>query len=148
MDQVTRTEDRNERLLAALAHGLVLTNFVGAVGAAVIYAVYRDKSRYVAFQAAQAAVYQLVAFFLTMGCWVCWTVAYMGSLTPLMANPNAYADPPWFFWVGMASMALPFIFMGAIFVYGLWGAVRTLQGRAFRYILIGPWVEHFLQDKE
>ena len=147
-DRALETEDRNERLLAALAHGLILTNFVGAVGAAVLYAIYRDKSRYVAFQAAQAAVYQLVAFLLTIGCWLCWAAAYMLSLAPIMANPNAYQEPPWFFWAGMASMALPFAFMGVIWLYGLWGAVRSLQGKPFRYLLVGPWVQHFLRDKE
>jgi len=148
MELATRTEDRNERLLAGLAHGLILTNFVGAVGAAVIYAIYRDKSRHVAFQSAQAAVYQLLIFFLTAACWVCWTVAYMGSLVPLMADPSAYPEPPWFFWAGLASMALPFVFMGVVWVYGLWGMVRSLQGYPFRYLLVGPWVENFLSGKE
>lgn len=141
-------ENRDERLLAALAHALVLTNFVGAVGAAVIYALNRDRSRYVAFQAAQAAVYQLAGFLLTMGCWGCWMVAYFVSLMPLMANASAYPEPPWFFWAGLASMALPLIFMGLIWIYGLWGAVRALQGRPFRYVLIGPWLGRYLLDQE
>ncbi len=70
MEQVAHTEDRSERPLAAPAHGLVLANFVGAVGAAVVYAVYRDRSRYVAFQAVQAAV--------SASCW--------GSSSPLAAG--------------------------------------------------------------
>lgn len=148
METGSHTEDRNERLLAGLAHGLILTNYVGAVGAAVIYAIYRDRSRYIAFQAAQAAVYQLLTFLLTIGCWACWSLGYMGSLLPLMTNPNAYPDPPWFFWLGLASMALPLVFMSITWLYGLWGMVRSLQGRPFRYLLVGPWVEHFLRGKE
>ncbi len=72
----------------------------------------------------------------------------MGSLTPIMVNPNAYADPPWFFWAGMASMVLPLTLMGVLLLNGMWGAVRTMQGRPFRYILIGSWVDNFLKDRK
>ena len=139
--------DGSDRLLAALAHGLVLINFVGAVGAAVIYATSREKSPYVAFQAAQAAVYQMVAFVLTVLCWLCWSGAYLVSMVPIIANPNAYPEPPWFFWAGMASMILPFLFTGLLYLYGLWGAVRCLQGRPFRYVLLGPWVGHLVGEE-
>ncbi|NPV06550.1 MAG: DUF4870 domain-containing protein [Anaerolineae bacterium] len=144
---VPTTDNRDERLLAALAHALILINFVGAVGAAVIFALNRERSRYVAFQAAQAAVYQLAGFLLTVGCWVCWTVGYLGSLVPLMADPSAYPEPPWFFWAGMASMVLPLAFMGLLWLYGLWGAVQAFRGRPFRYLLIGPWLGHYLLDQ-
>jgi uncharacterized Tic20 family protein len=141
-------KDRDERLLAALSHGLILTNFVGAIGAAVIYALNRDRSRYVAFQAAQAAAYQLAGFLLTIGCWVCWTAGYFASLLPLMVDPSAYPEPPWYFWAALASSLLPLAFMGLIWLYGLWGAVRALQGRPFSYILIGPWVAHYVLNRE
>lgn len=148
MDSVTTPRVGEERLLSALAHGLILTDFVGAIGGVVIYAVYREKSRYVALEAAQAAVYQLLSFLLTAGCWICWTAAYLVSLVPLMANPEAYPEPSWFFWAGLASMLLPLLFMGVVYLYGLWGAVRSLQGKPFRYLLVGSWVEHFLSEGE
>jgi hypothetical protein len=32
--------------------------------------------------------------------------------------------------------------MGLWIIGGLWGAVRTLQGREFRYLVIGKQLEH------
>jgi hypothetical protein len=51
------------------------------------------------------------------------------------------APPPPIFWVGMGSMAIPFAFMIVIGLYGLWGALRVWQGRDFRYVGIGAWLE-------
>lgn len=138
------TANKEDHLMAALAHGMIVTNWFGILGAAVIWTLNRDKSRYVAFQAAQAAIYQIITFFLMVGCWVCWTFGYIGSLVPIMANPNAYPEPPASFWLGMASMVIPFAFMGLYVLYGIWGAVRAFQGKHFRYILIGRWLESYL----
>lgn len=140
-----QTTTQADRLVAALSHSLVLASWLGPIGAAVIYALSRDKHRSVAFQAAQAALYQLFVAIVTILSWTCWTGLYMLSLVPIMANPHAYPDPPWFFWAGLASMVLPFALMAVMTVYGLWGALRTLQGRGFRYAVIGKWLERYLQ---
>ena len=115
---------RDERLAAALSHALVLASSLGAIGAAVIYALSRERNRPVAFQAAQAALYQLLTVVISILAWTCWTGVYLLSLAPMMAHPSAYPEPPWFFWAGMASMLLPLRPHGAV------GAVRTLGGRA------------------
>ena len=139
---ITEGETKNDRLLAALAHGLVIAN-IGAIGAAVIYALNKQKSRYVAFQAAQAAVYQLVGILVIIAVWGCWMALYMASLTPIMVNPKAYSEPPAFFWLGLLSMFIPFAVMVVYWLYGLWGALRAFQGRPFHYLLIGPWLERY-----
>jgi len=41
----------------------------------------------------------------------------------------------------MISMVLPLIYMVLVGLYGMWGAVRTWQGRDFKYLLIGGWLE-------
>jgi hypothetical protein len=38
-------------------------------------------------------------------------------------------------------MIIPLIFMTLIGLYGLWGAIRTWQGKDFRYLFIGGWLE-------
>ena len=56
----------DERTWAMLAHLSVLANlatgFLGPVIALVIYMVYKDRSRYVAYQSMQAFVFQLIAW--------------------------------------------------------------------------------------
>ena len=144
---VNEVETRDDRLLAALAHGLIIVNFLGAIGGAVIYALTKGKSRYVAFQAAQAAVYQLVGILVTIVAWGCWTALYMASLMPIIMNPNRYPEPPAFFWLGLLAMVIPLKVMGVLYLYGLWGALRAFQGRPFRYILIGAWLERYFSGK-
>jgi len=49
----------DERVTAALAHAATLLPMMGALASIVIWATQKDRSRYVAFQALQAAVYQI-----------------------------------------------------------------------------------------
>jgi len=81
---------QEERVLAGLAHGSVLlgplTNGVGGiVTTLVVWLIQRDKSAYVAFQALQALVYQVVAFFFTGLVTCCWFAVWMLMWVPTMA---------------------------------------------------------------
>jgi hypothetical protein len=38
-------------------------------------------------------------------------------------------------------MVIPLLYMTGIGLYGLWGALRTWQGKDFRYLIIGSWLE-------
>lgn len=139
------TTTREERLMAALAHGLVITYGLGVIGAAVIWQMQKEKSRYVAFQAVQAAVYQLVGMFLYLVSWACWGCFYSVSFIPVIAQAQKYKDaPPPIFWIGIGSMVIPMVLMGVWALYGLWGTLRTLQGQDFRYAVVGRWLERFL----
>ena len=131
------------RLLAALAHGSVIAQGIGILVGVVVYISQREKSRYAAFQALQAAVFQLLNLIIIGFMWLVWGVFYGLSMIPLIkltdANPDA--APPAIFWISMLSMVIPLIYMTIIGLYGLWGALRTWQGKDFRYLLIGSWLE-------
>jgi uncharacterized Tic20 family protein len=131
------------RLLAALAHGSVVTQGLGILVGVVVYITQREKSRYAAFQGLQAAVYQLVNLIIVIGMWVVWGIFYGLSMVPLImqAEKNPDAAPPAIFWIAMISMVIPLIYMVLFGLYGLWGALRTWQGKDFRYIIIGSWLE-------
>ena len=45
------------------------------------------------------------------------------------------------FWIALGSMVIPLIFMVIIGIYGLWGGFRTWQGKDFRYLFLGKWLE-------
>ena len=57
----------DERTWAMLAHLSILVNLVtgvlGPVAALVIYLVYKDRSRYVAYQAMQSFLFQIIVLF-------------------------------------------------------------------------------------
>ncbi|MCD6286320.1 MAG: DUF4870 domain-containing protein [Anaerolineae bacterium] len=141
MNQRNRTTE--SRLLAALAHGAVATQGIGILVGVVVYVTEREKSRYAAFQGLQAALFQLANLIITIGLWVVWGILYGLSLVPLImqADANPDAAPPPIFWIAMISMVLPLIYMVLVGLYGMWGAVRTWQGRDFKYLLIGGWLE-------
>ena len=138
-------ENKNaeNRLLAALAHASVVAQGVGILVGVVVYITQRDKSRFAALQGLQAAVFQLLNLVIAIVMWLLWGACYGLSMIPLIiqaeANPNA--APPAIFWLSLASMIFPLLFMVAVALYGLWGALRSWQGADFRYPLIGAWLE-------
>ena len=122
----------DERTWAMLAHLSVLANlvtgFLGPVVALVIYLVYKERSRYVAYQAMQAFVFQLVWWVgggVLTG--VAWAVS--GALSAIL--------------IGLLCMPIACLisFMPVVaIIYGIVGGVQTSQGQDFKYWLIGDWV--------
>lgn len=143
----------NERTLAGLAHASIILGFLtnglgGAIAAVLIWATQKDKSAYVAFQALQAAVYQLIGMVGMTIAWCCWLAFYFATWIPMIPQmeQNPETVPP-LFWIGLASMIVPFAVMGLWTLYGLWGAIRVFSGVDFRYIGVGNWVARYL-DRE
>ncbi len=126
----------DEHTWAMLSHLSVLANlvtgFLGPVAALVIYLVFKDRSRYVAYHSMQSFVFQLI-----------WWIGG-GALTGIA----------WAF-TGITSIALigllciplacvvSLIPLGAL-IYGAIGAVQCSQGQDFRYWLVGDWVRSTL----
>ncbi len=115
-----------------LAHLSILLNlvtgFLGVLAALVIYLVYKDRSRYVAYQSMQAFIFQLIWWFggglLTGLAWLI-TGVFSAILIGLVLIPLA-----------CVISLLP---LGAL-VYAVMGAVQCNNGQDFRYWLIGDWV--------
>ena len=131
------------RLLAALVHGSVVTQGLGILVGVFVYITQREKSHYAAFQGLQAAVYQLVNLIIVIGMWVVWGIFYGLSILSLikLEETNPDAAPPTIFWIAMISMVIPLIYMVLVGLYGLWGALRSWQGKDFRYLIIGNWLD-------
>lgn len=126
-----------ERTWSMLAHLSILINlvsgFLGPVVALVIYLVFKDRSRYVAYQSLQSFLLQLIAWVgggIITG--IAWTITGILSavLIGLCLIPLA-----------IAISAIPL----ASLVYGIIGAIKTNQGEDFRYWLIGDWVRGTLE---
>ena len=155
----TKTEtgpSSNERIWAALAHASVLLTFalgissgglaviLGALVPLVIWLAFRDRSRFVAFHAMQASVFQLAAILA----WVVLAIAGVIILIPvwavtillllvligLLLLPVALA-------LTIALPAALVIMPLAVLVYGLYGAFEVYAGRDFRYWKVADWIE-------
>ncbi len=127
----------DERTWAMLAHLSVLLNlvtgFLGVVAALAIYLVYKDRSRYVAYQSMQAFVFQLIWWF---GGGILAGVAWAATGVLSMVVIGLIFIP-----VACLISLLPL----ASLVYGIVAAVQCNNGQDFRYWLIGDWVRGELQ---
>ena len=142
--------NQNDKIMAALGHISVVLPLFGLIAPIVIWATQKEKSKYVSFQALQAIAYQLImifAYFIAMGCYM---LSFLSTfLTIPFANGPSGTPPSPFFMVGFV---IPFLIFGAIFIggalfilYGIIGAVLTIQGKDFRYFIIGNRVASFLE---
>ncbi|MFC1878484.1 DUF4870 domain-containing protein [Chloroflexota bacterium] len=121
----------DERTWAMLAHLSVLLNlvtgFLGPVAALIVYLVYKDRSRYVAFHAWQSFIFQLI-WWVGAGilAGIAWTIS--GVLAAVL--------------IGCCLMPIALLITLvplAALVYGVIGAIQTSQGQDFDYWLIGEW---------
>jgi threonine/homoserine/homoserine lactone efflux protein len=75
----------------------------------------------------------------------CWVAPYFVSLIPLITTPEESAGTAlWIFLLATLLMLLPFLQMALWIVGGWWGAARALQGREFRYVVVGRYLERWL----
>lgn len=122
----------DERTWGMLAHLSVLLNlvtgFLGPVAALIIYLVYKDRSRVVAYHALQSLIFQLITWvgggLLTAGAWF-----LSGNLAAVFIGVLCIPFACLFGLIPLAGV-----------IYSIVGAVQTSQGQDFRYWLVGDWV--------
>jgi uncharacterized protein len=125
-----------ERQWAMIAHLGVLVNLVsGFLGPAVplaIYMIYKDRSRYVAYQSLQALIFQLIWWVgggILAG--VAWAIT--GALSAVVIGLLCLP-------IACVISAMPLVALG----YGIYGGIQTSQGQDFKYWLVGDWVRNTL----
>ncbi len=114
----------------------LVTGFLGVGAALLIYLVYRDRSRYVAFQSLQALIFQLVFWGgggLLIG--LMWSVVF--SLCTVLIG---FLLIPFALVATVVLAAFPVIAV----VYGILGGVQCNNGEDFRYWLVGDWALNLL----
>jgi uncharacterized Tic20 family protein len=139
--QASITES-NERTWAMLAHLSILLNLftfiLGPLFAFIIYLVYKDDSRYIAYQSLQSTIFQLIV-------WV-----GVGLVIGAMWLVNALLTV-----IIVGLLCIPFTLLATIFllivpvgslVYGVYAALQCNQGADFRYWLIGDWVRSTYEE--
>jgi len=131
---------KDERFWAMLAHLSVLLNlvtgFLGVGVALLIHLIYRDRSRYVAYQSLQALIFQLI-FWAGGGVLIGLLWGLVGLLSEILIGilliPAAL--------LGTVVLAL---FPVIAVIYGVIGAVKCNQGTDFRYWLVSDWALQLL----
>ncbi|PWH13781.1 MAG: hypothetical protein DDG59_13855 [Anaerolineae bacterium] len=132
----TQVGPGDERTWGILAHLSVLVNLVtgfgGPIAALIIYLVYRNRSRFVAYHALQSLIFQLIGWYgggTLIG--VMWAI--VGVLSALIIGVVLI---PFALVLTLIFGLLP---LGTL-IYGCYGAYQVSQGKDFRYWLVGDWV--------
>lgn len=123
----------DEKQWAMLAHlsvwVSVFTAFLGALAAFVIYFIYKDRSRFVAYHALQAGIMQSIFW---LGGSVLAVLAGAGTAIPV---------------IGLVCIPFICIFslmpLGAL-IYGTMAGIQVNNGQDFKYWMIGDWVQSTL----
>jgi len=133
----------NEHNWAMLSHMSVLLNlftgFLGPVVAFIIYLVYKDRSRYIAYQALQSTIFQLVTWIgvgLLIGAIWLVTLALSFILIGLLCVPFSLLATILLLVVPLASL-----------VYGVYAGIQCSGGEDFRYWLVGDWVQGTYENR-
>ena len=128
-EPLSQSDERTWAMLAHLSTLLnLITGFLGPIAALVIYLVFKDRSRFVAYQSMQSFVFQLV-FWLGAGVLaaIIWTISLLFSIVI----------------VGLCLMPVAFVISlvpFAALVYGVFAAIQCSEGVNFKYWLVGDWV--------
>jgi len=151
---VSNLPSQDERVMAALSHISAVLPFMGVIAPIIIWATQKNKSPFVAFQSLQAIAFQLtmiLSWFLGMGCYMC----SFFSMFAIMAIASAASKGSKTITSPLLEIPFlfPFVIMAAMFVvmviydvYGVLAAIRSLQGKPFRYAIIGHRIERFLNS--
>lgn len=122
--------DQEARQWAMFSHLSVLLNlftvFMGASIPLIIYFLYKDRSKFVAFHSMQSFVMQIICF-LGGGIITVVTAGIGGTIIPL---------------VGTICGCLFAIMPLAGFIYGIYGGMQVNQGKDFKYPVIGDLVQN------
>lgn len=140
---------QDERIMAALSHGAILLPFTGAIVPIVVWITQKDKSPYIAFQSLQALVYHgilILGWFIGMACYIAsFITPFLGMAVAGSGGDDAFGLFP-LIPFGVFGLILC---SGAVFLaYGLIAAILCLQGKDFRYLLIGDVLSRRLQESK
>lgn len=142
-----RTSD--ERLMAAVSH------LLGMVVALTVWATQRERSRFVRFQSIQALAFDGALMLVSTVIFFClFAVMMLGMLGSMAA---AFNDPTSMDSIGVMFLfpsLTPFLVFACAFplsftvlVVRMYAAFSILNGRDFRYPIIGKWTESFLEEQ-
>ena len=131
--------DHEARTWSMLAHLSVLLNLIsgwfGMLAALIIYLVYKDRSRLVAYHAMQSLIFQAITW---IGAGILSGILIsFGSALSFLVIPLLCLIP------GFLILLLP----PASLIYGIIGAVKVNNGEDFRYWQVGDWVRGILEPE-
>jgi uncharacterized Tic20 family protein len=138
----------DEKLMAAIAH------FFGPLAGIIVWVLQREKSRFVKFQALQALSFDFVVMIVMGLLFFCgFGVVFFGIFGSLLTamDQDSFESAmgltfliPIIFPFATFACVLPSSFL--LLIIRLIAATSVLNGRDYRYPVIGKWLDNFLNE--
>ena len=136
-----RQAHSDDNILAAIGH------FFGTMVAIIIWAVQKDKSEYVRFQALQAVGYNIAVSIITL---ILFGLIFAFIFKVVSIQTGGIESPDFFFVFLLTIISSPWIaclifpYVLVIYIARLIAVISVLQGKDFRYPWLGEYVEKML----
>jgi uncharacterized Tic20 family protein len=150
-DDAPLNEPHEERFAASMGHFGVIYPLWGLLVPVGFWAAPGGRSAYMKFQSLQIFIFQAIGSLVTFGLGVIAFIILLVAALPFVANPEMYRP-------SMESFLAIFLFLGCLAVVilvvplyqilGQWAGLRILQGRDYRYPLVGRWADGWLVKRE
>jgi uncharacterized Tic20 family protein len=144
-------ELHEERFAVSMGHFCVIYPLSGLLVPIGFWASQNGRSPYMKFQSLQTIVFQTLGSLATCALGALAFIIAIIAMLPFITHPSAD-------FLSMESIIPAFIFLICIFIIvlivplyqilGQWAGLRILQGREYRYPVIGRWVERWLAKRE
>lgn len=149
VDSPLSMPESEERTWAALAHASsvlnLLTGVGGIIAALIIWVTQKDKSRWVAFHALQAMIFQVGAivllFIIIVIVGAIWLFEFLASFSTF-GIVIIIVVPMMIITLGLGMLA-GFFCLGCTLFYSLYGAYKIYNNEEFRY----PWIADFVEKQ-
>jgi uncharacterized Tic20 family protein len=133
VEAISPSKEHNWAMISHLSILLNLfTGFLGPILALIIYLVYKDRSRYIAYQSLQSTIFQLIVW---VGVWLAIGAIWLLNIALTFIVVGLLCWP----FTILATIFLLAVLLASL-VYGVYAAIKSSHGEDFRYWLVGDWV--------
>ena len=133
----------DEKTMATLAHVLQLVG--GWIAPLIIFFVKRD-SKFVAFHAMQALLWQLILMVFWFGAMIVWVATIFSFAFSHAANAAPAHPPSLRFFLGIFALwIVAFGIMGLNLFLAIYFGIKASRGEWASYPIIGRWARHIVR---
>lgn len=144
-----------ERFAAAMGHFAIAYPLTGMLPSLIFLILPGARSRYMKFHALQTIIFQLMSTIVTVALSVIAFILFINIavsiVVPFMQDPNTFQPSIAIFtpiFLFLLSLLLSVLLIPLFQIIGQWAGLRLLQGREYRYDIIGRLVERWLAKRE
>jgi uncharacterized Tic20 family protein len=150
-DSVPLNDPHEERFAASMGHFCVIFPLWGLLVPVGFEAAPGGRSPYMKFQSLQMFIFQAIGSLVTFALGLIALIILLIAALPFMLNPEIYQPSTESFlaiFLFLICLAVVVLVVPLYQILGQWAGLRVLQGRDYRYPLVGRWAGRWLAKRE